>query len=137
MAVQQRHRLQFLGTLQPPKNSAKRRPQVGWINLVQDGSHLRVAGNVGHAIDRMQIFRLPAPPFIEGQQRLILQMKHRKGRHQGVIEGNLGVFGTMIGELAKISLESLDQCVHVEGFAHRSSVCRGNQLQRLGRDNFL
>ena len=136
MAVQQRHRLQLLGTLQAPKNSAKRRPQKGRINLIQDGAHLRVAGNVGHAIDCMQIFRLPAPPFIKGQQRLIFQMKHGKGRHDRVIKGDLGIVGPLIRKFAKISLESLDQGVHVEGFAHRFSVCRGNQLQRLGRDNF-
>jgi hypothetical protein len=31
----------------------ERQPEKGWVNLDQDGAHLRVAGDVGHAIDRV------------------------------------------------------------------------------------
>ena len=56
----------------------------------------------------MQVFRFPAAAFIEGQQRLIFQVKHGKGGHDRIIKGNLGIFGPMIGEFAEISFDGLD-----------------------------
>jgi hypothetical protein len=47
-------------------------PDTYWRNIIQNGAHLRVAGNLPYAIDALQV-AIRRPALIESKQRRVFQ----------------------------------------------------------------
>jgi hypothetical protein len=78
-------------------------------------------------------FRFRATSLTKWQERLVLQMQHGKDRPQRLVEGNRGVWGTMIAEFTQIRLDGWDQCGEFCSWLFRSS---GQPVVTLLSKNF-
>ena len=69
------------------------------VHRVENLPHLRVAGNLSDAEQRLQV---PiAATVVEGQQRGVLQREQGEGRHQRVGQGNRRAGSPRIGDLGE------------------------------------
>ena len=59
--------VQLFAPLKPPKSILKHWPDTCWLHIIEDGAHLRVAGNMLYAIDALQV-AIHRPAHIESQQ---------------------------------------------------------------------
>lgn len=116
MAVKPGHLLQHLAPLQLAEDAAERPAQMTGIDLVADGAHLAVTGNVGHLVNTVQAGGILPPLLLEGQQGGVLEGKHGKPAGQGIHQRNGGVRRAMVGDFAKIFPQGCEQGVEVQVF---------------------
>ena len=118
MLTQHGHTGQGLASLQAMEHGAERTTQQRRVDRVEDGAHLRIAGDDAHTVDRMQAGGLQDPPAVKIEQGLIFQGKHRKTTHQGVGKGNLDIAGPVIGHLGEVLADGGEQGIAVEMHTH-------------------
>ena len=109
MAVQVDERFQGLAALQAAKDVAEQRPQVVGIDRIENGPHLRVAGDVVDAIDGAEVVIGILAALIEGQQGRVLEGEQGEGRHEGVAEGNVGAARACLGHLVKTGADEAEE----------------------------
>lgn len=101
MTVQVDEAFQRFAALQTAEDVPEQRGQILGIDRIEDGPHLRVAGNAVDAIDRAEVIVGVLATLVEGQQGRVLQRKHGKARHQGVAQGDGRLLRTRVGEVVK------------------------------------
>ena len=88
-----------LAALQLPKDAGEARPKLLWVDFVEDGAHLGIAGDCLHAEYGSQVDRIVLTLLIEGQERRGFEGKEGKPRHQSVGERNFGLGAGIINFL--------------------------------------
>jgi len=64
MTAQVGHFRQGLAPPQLAKNTSERPPDMGRVNVIQNGKHLGITGNDAYTVDAVQAFGLPKPPIV-------------------------------------------------------------------------
>ena len=133
-------RFQRLAPRQLAENIAQRVPQTRGVHLVENLPHLRVAGNLPDAEQRLQV---PiATTLVEGQQRGVVERKRREGRPQRVGPRTRRVWAPRIGDSRKAAahqgLESVGRqmLANLPGIGRRGEE-HGDSFRRDGRTSSL
>src|SRR5262249_23769395 len=102
---------QDLAPLQRRKDVSEQGTHVVGVNLVEDGSHLRVAGNVVKSKDTAEV--VIQATALEGEQGRILEAEHGQTSHQGVGASKFWAT-TLLGKLVEALAGAVDQGVKME-----------------------
>lgn len=134
-------RFQGLAPLQLTEDVAEGVPQTLGGHFVENLPHLRVAGNLSDAEQRLEV---PiAAALVEGQQRGILQREHGEGRHQRVGQGNRRRGSPRIGYPGKAAADQGIEGIRRQVLAdlllgiRRRGKNHGNSFRQCGLPSFL
>ena len=131
MAVQIDERFECLAALQAAEDVLEQDPQVVGMDGVEDGPHLRVAGDVVDAVDGAEVVVGIAAAFVKSQEGRILKGEHGEGGHQGVAQGYFGATRARVWKSVKTGTDQLEEGVGGELFACLPGGGGGNHGQIL------
>jgi len=103
--------LENLGSVQLTEDVIEEGADVVRVNVVEDDSHLRIAGDALETKDRAEVVIQGAS--LEGEQRRILEGKQGESSHQGVGQSEVR-FAALVGDSAEPLAGELDECVKME-----------------------
>ena len=131
VAVEREEAFQRLAALQAPEDRAERRPQVGGIDRIEDGPHLRVAGDALDPIEGAEVVVGVPAAVVEGQQGRVFEREHGEGRHQDVVQGDFHLRRPQVGKRSEMGAEQSEEAVGREIFAYvTESQSHGEPLPR-------
>ena len=126
MVVQIDETFEHIAALQATEDLAERGSQAGRIDRIENGPHLGVGGDAVDPIDGAKVVVRVAAAVVEGQQGWVLEREHRKGRHQGIVQGDFNLARPRIGKRAEMGAERAEQGISREGlpcFTESKSHC--------------
>jgi len=82
--IQKAKLLQGLTAGQSREDISEGRPEVFWVDRIQDLSHTSITRHVVHAEDHLQVLFVRLSSLVEGQHRRILHSEHGQSAHQRI-----------------------------------------------------
>ena len=84
MTLKKDERFESLAALELTKDAGESWTEKLGIDVIKDGAHLGVGGNLLEAEERFEIPLVASPLLVKGQERRFFESEDGKARHEGV-----------------------------------------------------
>ena len=128
MAVEEDERFEGFAALESAKDADEGGAELAGFDVVENGSHLRVARNALQMEEGLEIPLVALASIVERQEGRRLESEEREAGHQRIAEGNLGGIGPLIGHRVEIVADESKEGVGREMQSLRRVKIHGKSL---------